>query len=178
MAATGFFLNTLTSTLTAPKVIYRQPAPAPATSTARPPSNRLPAPTPTIGGMSPPTQVFPVNIDPGSNTPQPVSPSGPSGFVPSPAPTGGNGTTAPPTTGPETASTPGGTGSTGSDRVLDLIASLLKPQDISQPLSPQVIPETQTGTQGTNPMALVILAIAVIGGIFWYAHHKSKRRAA
>jgi LPXTG-motif cell wall-anchored protein len=58
--------------------------------------------------------------------------------------------------------------------VLDLIAGLLKPQDISQPLSPTIVPDTSTGPQGTNPMAIVILAIAVIAGIFWFAHRKKR----
>jgi len=174
-AATGIFPLNMTTLISNQPRIFFQPAKIPA-----------PAPTPTTTGtqpplprvLTPPTTVFPVNVDPGGNTPQPVSPLGTGGgFVPSgptqPGPQAGGDTSTPGTTGAGTGGNLGGSGSTGSDRVLDLIGQLLQPQNIQQPLTPSIV-DSGPSSSGTNPMALVILAIAVIGGIFWFANRKKR----
>jgi hypothetical protein len=190
--ATGTFASFVGNVLRAPNVIYTSAPtpPAPTTVSTRPPSNRLPVSTSGGGGgLTVPGTVYPVNVDPIGNTPQPVSPLGGSGggFVPSapsqPGPTA---------TGTDTGTSSGGSGSTGANtssgggsgqsdtsRLLDLVAGAFQPQEMSQTYGPQSVSSDAMGSGGgTNPMAVIVFAILIMAGIFFYAHRKSTRRVA
>lgn len=87
---------------------------------------------------------------------------------------------APPATGSSTGNQTGSTGGGDTSRLLDLIGAAFQPQDIGQTYGPQSVASSAlpNGTSGgTNPMAIVILAIVAIAGVYWYSHHKSKRAA-
>lgn len=189
MAATGAFPTLLNRTLYRTNVIYRSPSTAPVASTDRPPAYRIPAtsPTTTGGGFTPPTAVYPVNVDPsGTGGAQPVSTFGgtttsggtATGFVPS---TGGG---TEPTAEGTTLTTPGTTtgagagGSTGggsdTSHLLDLIAGAFAPHDISQPYGPQSVSDVSAPSSGTNPMAILVLAIMAIIGVVWWTNRKKK----
>lgn len=187
--AIGAFATVIGNVLRSPNVIYTSTPKIPVVSST-PPSYRMPTTTSSGGGLTVPTAVYPVNVDPdGTGGAQPVSTFGgtttsggtATGFVPSTT-TGGTTPTAepPPTaTGSATGNQTGSTGSTDTSRLIDLISSAFRPQEIGQTYGPQsVSSDVMQPSGGTNPMAVVILAIVVIAGVFLYAHRKTNRAAA
>ena len=146
------------------RFIYAPSAPPPVTSAAPPPPPAVPVP------------FVPRIISPAPTFPLP-------GFLPTPLPPVNVPpiTSAPIATGPSTGLPSGGTTTTDTSRLLDLIAANFKPQDISGSLAPVSVSDTATTTGksqgGTNPLALLILVVAVIAGIVWYMKHKKAKVA-
>ena len=188
MAATGAFNTLLNRTIQRQNVIYRAPNTAPTggsvTPSASPPPNRMPvssAPTvPTGGGLTVPGTVYPVNVDPGgTGGAQPVSSFGSSGTGTATggqgtSPATGGGSSEPGTSGAGPAV--GGGNQTDTGHLLDLLASAFQPQDISQPYGPTAVDSVNNPSGGgTNPMAVVVLAILAIIGVVYYVHRKGKR---
>lgn len=97
------------------------------------------------------------------------------------------------TTSPQATGSVSGTGSTGgtdtsgqsdTSRLIDLIAGAFQPQSVQQPFGPTAVDSgtmtdatTAPATSGTNPMAVLVLAILAIVGVVWYVHRKGKRAA-
>lgn len=171
MASFGSFSSA--STLFArPSIIYRNPATAP-TAGASTPIARTPATTMgTFGNpVAPPRMPVtstPVKA-PGSAIITTTAPASTGDAPPAgTAPTTG--------TGSETGTQTGSTGTTDTSRLLDLISGAFAPQDITQPYGPQSISDTgsTTTSSGTNPMAILVLAIMAIIGVVWWTHRKKR----
>ena len=144
--------KTVTYTPTAPQ----QPTTRPAPVSTSPPINRMPVPTKAL-------------VDPVIQTPTLINDAAPAG----PAPTSATGAT----TGAQT----GSTGTSDTSRLFDLIAASFQPQSITPGLSPTSVVDTSTvqPTSGTtSPLALLVVGVAIAGGIFWYMKHRKTRAAA
>jgi hypothetical protein len=108
-------------------------------------------------------------VDPVIQTPTLINDAAPAG----PAPTSATGAT----TGAQT----GSTGTSDTSRLFDLIAASFQPQSITPGLSPTSVVDTSTvqPTSGTtSPLALLVVGVAIAGGIFWYMKHRKTRAAA
>lgn len=188
MAASGFFPSLSRTGLFRTGVIYTKPSTSPTTSTSIP-VNRVPVTQPTVygtrpplpsqptsGGLTTPTGVNPVNVDPTTNEPQTVTHLGGTDTGGTGTPIDINDTSGP--IGTQTGGGGGGGGGTDTSRLIDLLASAFQPQDIQQGYAPQsVSSDALTPGSGTNPMAVVVLAILVMAGIYFYTQHKKKGAA-
>lgn len=159
---------TNTSALFSPRIIYQPSRPTVVSVASQP----IP-----IVGTRP---ILPQPISTRPSVPLTVSPTPVITDVQSPAGTT-TGQTSPPAVGGGTATGTAGDGNSSSDptsRLFDLISGAFQPQSIGQTYGPTAVDNTGGATSttgGTNPMAVVVLAILVIAGVFWYAHRKTGR---
>lgn len=74
-------------------------------------------------------------------------------------------------------STPGGTGTSDLSRLLDTFASLYAPRELTPALAPTSVVETGTSngsaSGGSNYGIVIVIAIALLGGVWWYMKHKA-----